>query len=67
MDQPRAYEYRYQVIRDGRKVGWVEAEFHGRAIWQISHPDFVEPAEPHTMEHLDEVLYALGFEVMPDE
>ena len=61
------YVYRYQVTRDGTKVGWVEAEFHGRAIWEISHPAFVDPGEPRTMERLDESLYATGFEVLPDE
>jgi hypothetical protein len=61
------YEYRYQVTRDGHKVGWVEAEFHGPAIWEVTHPDFSDPGEPRTMERLDQALYARGFEVMPDE
>jgi hypothetical protein len=61
------YEYRYQVTRNGTKVGWVQAEFHGLAIWEISHPAFVDPGEPRTMERLDEALYASGFEVMPED
>ena len=61
------YEYRYQITRNGQKVGWAEAEFHGVATWEVHHPEFVDPGEPRTMEHLDEALYARGFEVMPDE
>jgi len=61
------YEYRYQVTRDGRKVGWVEAEYHGPAVWEVRHPDFIDPGEPRTMERLDQALYAHGFEVVPDE
>ena len=60
------YEYRYQVTRDGLRVGTVEAEFRGRAIWHIEHPDFVDPGEPRTIERLDDALYALGFELLPD-
>jgi hypothetical protein len=67
VDTDTLYEYRYQVTKDGRRVGSVEAQFRGRAVWQIEHPDFVDPGEPRTMERLDEALYAAGFEVMPDE
>jgi hypothetical protein len=42
------YEYRYQVTRDGMRVGWVTAQFHGRAVWDIQHPAFVDPGEPRT-------------------
>jgi len=62
-----AYEYRYQVTKDGRRVGSVTAEYHGRAVWTIEHPDFVDPGEPRTIERLDEALYAAGFEVMPED
>ena len=62
-----AYEYRYQVTKDGRKVGSVTAEYHGRAVWTIEHPDFIDPGEPRTIERLDEALYAAGFEVMPED
>ena len=40
----KMYEYRYQVTRNGHKVGWAEAEFHGVAIWEVNHPEFVDPA-----------------------
>ena len=62
-----AYDYHYQVTRNGVRVGTVEAEYHGRAIWTIDHPDFVDPGEPRTIERLDEALYAAGFEVLPDD
>jgi hypothetical protein len=62
-----SFEYRYQVTKDGLRVGTVEAEYHGRAVWRIDHPDFVDPGEPHTIERLDEALYARGFEIMPDD
>ena len=62
-----AYQYRYQVIKDGERVGTVQAEFHGRAVWTIQHPDFVDPGEPRTIERLDDALYANGFEIMPDD
>jgi hypothetical protein len=65
-----SYEYRYQIIRNGQRVGWIEAEFHGPAVYGLDDPslvDFVDPGEPRTMEHLDAALYAAGFEVMPDE
>ena len=61
------YEYRYQVTRNGERVGTVEAEFHGQAAWQIDDPAFVDPGEPRTMERLDTAVYAVGLEVMPDE
>ena len=61
------YDYRYQVIKNGERVGTVEAEYHGRAVWTIVHPDFVDPGEPRTIERLDDVLYASGFEIMPDD
>ncbi len=61
------YEYRYQITKDGRRVGSLHAEYHGRAIWTIDHPDFVDPGEPHTIARLDEALYAAGFEVMPED
>jgi hypothetical protein len=61
------YPYRYQVLRNGERVGTVEAEYHGRAMWRIEHPAFVDPGEPHTIERLDRALYALGFEIMPDD
>jgi hypothetical protein len=62
-----SFEYRYQITRDGRRVGWIEAEFHGAAVWGITDPRFVDPGELDTMERLDQALYAQGFEVMPDE
>jgi hypothetical protein len=62
-----AYEYRYQITRNGRRVGWIEAEFHGPAVWELDDPTFVDPGEPRTMESLDAALYAAGYEVMPDE
>ena len=37
-------EYRYQVTKNGVRVGSVEAEWHGRAEWSIDHPDFGIPA-----------------------
>jgi hypothetical protein len=61
------YEYRYQVLRNGERVGTVEAEYHGRAIWTIDHPAFQDPGEPRTIERLDQALYALGFEIVPDD
>jgi len=61
------FDYHYQVMKDGVRVGSVEAEYHGRARWSIDHPDFVDPGEPRTIERLDEVLYAAGFEIMPDD
>ncbi len=61
------YRYRYQVTKDGQRVGSVEAEYHGRAAWTIAHPDFVDPGEPRTIERLDDALYAAGFEIMPDD
>ena len=64
------FEYRYQITRNGKRVGWIEAEFHGAAVFAIEDPtfaDFKDPGEPRTMEHLDAALYAAGFEVMPDE
>ena len=36
------FEYRYQVTRDGTRVGWVRAQFHGVAVWDIQHPAFVD-------------------------
>ena len=54
------YEYRYQITRNGRRVGWIEAEFHGPAVYEIDDPTFVDPGEPRTMEHLDAALYAAG-------
>jgi hypothetical protein len=62
-----SYEYRYQVIKDGLRVGSIIAEYHGRAEWVIDDPDFVDPGEPRTMERLDAALYAAGFEVMPED
>jgi hypothetical protein len=62
-----AFQYRYQVTRDGVRVGSVIAEWHGRAEWRIDHPDFRDPGEPRTMERLDDALYAAGFEIMPDD
>jgi hypothetical protein len=64
---PTEYEYRYQVTRNGRRVGRVEAEFHGRAVWEIDDPAFVDPGEPCTIERLDAAIYAAGLEVVPDE
>ena len=61
------FEYRYQVTRNGVRVGSVSAEWHGRAEWSIDHPDFRDPGEPRTIERLDEALYAAGFEIMPDD
>jgi hypothetical protein len=61
------FTYRYQVLRKGERVGTVEAEYHGRATWRIEHPAFVDPGEPRTIERLDQALYALGFEIMPDD
>ena len=61
------FDYRYQVTKDGVRVGTIEAEFHGRAIWQIDHPDFVDPGEPRPIDRLDDALYAAGFEIMPDD
>jgi hypothetical protein len=61
------FEYRYQVTKNGIRVGTVEAEYHGRAVWEIDHPDFVDPGQPCTIERLDEALYAAGFEIMPDD
>jgi hypothetical protein len=61
------YEYRYQVIKAGVRVGSVQAEWHGRAEWTIDHPDFRDPGEPRTIERLDDALYAAGFEIMPDD
>ena len=59
------FEYRYQVTKNGERVGTVEAEYHGQAQWTINHPDFVDPGEPRTIERLDEALYAAGFEILP--
>lgn len=59
--------YRYQVTRDGVRVGSVTAQFHGVAEWRIDHPAFVDPGEPRTIERLDDALYAAGFEIMPDD
>jgi hypothetical protein len=64
---PVAYEYRYQITKNGRRVGWIEAEYHGRAVWTLEDPNFVDPGEPRTMERLDEALYAAGYEVLPDD
>jgi hypothetical protein len=61
------FKYRYQVTKQGQRVGSIEAEYHGRAVWVIDHPDFVDPGEPRTMERLDAALYAAGFEVMPED
>ena len=61
------FDYRYQVVKDGACVGSVSAEYHGRAVWDISHPDFVDPGEPRTIERLDDALYKAGFEIMPDD
>ena len=61
------YRYRYQITKNGERVGSVEAEYHGRADWTIEHPDFVDPGEPRTIERLDDALYAAGFEIMPDD
>ncbi|MBV9582602.1 MAG: hypothetical protein JO057_28795 [Chloroflexi bacterium] len=60
-------EYRYQVRKNGVRVGSVAAEWHGRAEWWIDHPDFRDPGEPRTIERLDDALYAAGFEIMPDD
>ena len=38
-EQEHDYEYRYQVTRQGQKVGWFEAEWHGAARGEIHHPD----------------------------
>ena len=62
-----SFDYHYQVTKNGVRVGTIDAEYHGRAMWQIEHPDFVDPGEPRTMERLDQALYAAGFEVMPDD
>jgi hypothetical protein len=62
-----SFKYRYQVFKDGVRVGWVVAEWHGRAEWSIDHPDFRDPGEPRTIERLDDALYAAGFEIMPDD
>ena len=61
------YDYRYQVLKDGVRVGSVAAEWHGRAEWSIDHPDFRDPGEPRTIERLDDALYAAGFEIVPDD
>ncbi len=61
------YTYRYQITKNGLKVGSVLAEYHGRATWTIDHPDFVDPGEPRTIERLDEALYRAGFEIMPED
>ena len=61
------FDYHYQVTKNGERVGTIDAEYHGRAVWQIEHPDFVDPGEPRTIERLDGALYAAGFEVMPDD
>lgn len=60
-------EYRYRVTRDGRTVGWAEAEWHGEAEWSIDDARFVDPGEPRTIERLDAALYSAGFELVPDE
>ena len=68
--EPRsAYEYRYQITRNGKRVGWIEADWHGPAIWGFDDPSvsIADPGEPRTMERLDAALYAAGLEVMPDE
>jgi hypothetical protein len=61
------FDYRYQVLKDGLRVGSLKAEYHGRAVWRIDHPDFVDPGEPRTIERLDDALYKAGFEIMPDD
>ena len=48
-------------------MGTVEAEYHGRALWHIEDPVFVDPGEPHTIERLDAAVYGAGLEIMPDE
>src|SRR5712664_315946 len=40
------FRYRYQITKNGERVGSVTAEYHGRAAWTIDHPDFVDPGEP---------------------
>ena len=49
-------EYRYQVTKNGVRVGSVEAEWHGRAEWSRDHPPVRAPGEPRTNERLDEAL-----------
>ena len=52
------YTYRYQITKNGQRVGTVQAEYHGRADWTIDHPDFVDPGEPRTIERLDPKRFA---------
>jgi len=61
------HTYRYQITKNGQRVGTVRAEYHGRAEWTIDHPEFVDPGEPRTIARLDDALYAAGFEIMPDD
>ena len=67
MDLGSGFDYRLQVTRNGIRVGTVEAEYHGRAVWHIDDPEFVDPGEPRTIERLDAALYAAGLEIIPDE
>lgn len=61
-------DYRYQITRNGRRVGWILAEYHGTAEWAITDdPARVSLENPCPMEQLDEALYAAGLEVMPSE
>jgi len=60
-------DYRYRITRGGITVGWAEAEWHGEARWHVDDERFVDPGEPHTIEHLDAALYDAGFELVPEE
>jgi hypothetical protein len=64
MAEPR---YRYQITRNGQRVGWIEAEWRGPAEWQLEDASFQGPRQPSTMDALDRALYAAGYEVMPEE
>jgi hypothetical protein len=45
-DLETGYQWRLQVTRPGKRVGIIDTEYHGRAVWHIGDLAFVDPGEP---------------------
>ena len=67
--QPAASSAASAPSRSPRPARWLAVPYSGASSARIGagRCAVTAPGEPHTIEQLDRVLYAAGFEVMPDD